>query len=236
MRYPSSCRTIAAFFLLSACLPASAVIDRIEQAGCPTRRPNETITLRNAPNGPDRLWVYGLGVDFASRVTVTGIERVTAMIVRRRGGLGSAVEVRFSIPPDVRDGDEGRVTLHYPLGEDTFRIRTLSRPQVRSIEIDKTKLVSEPFYTIRVGDEHTFTVTGTDLANVTFRPSEEMRAATSFRVESQDDGRMRIRFRALRPGRFFVTTNHLRTGGPACLDFGVVSLPIAVGRTVVIEP
>jgi hypothetical protein len=192
--------------------------------------------MRNAPNGPDRLWVYGLGVDLVNRVTVSGIAGVTATTVRRSGGIGSAVELRFTIPPNVLDGAEGRVTLHYPLGEDSFRIRAYSRPQVASTSLDKTKLVTEPVYVLKVGDEHTITVTGTAILKLKFQPNADMRAVTSFRVESQDDRQMRIRFRALRPGRFSITTNNLGYGGPPCINFGVDALPSALGWTAVIEP
>ncbi|MCC6131508.1 MAG: hypothetical protein IT186_16445 [Acidobacteria bacterium] len=234
MSVPIANRLLLASTLMAFALPAGAVIDKIEHPVCGDRRPNETIQMRNSPQGLDGLWVYGLGVDLAQRVTVSGITGVSAKIERRKGGIGSAIELIFTIPPDVKNEDEGRVTLHYPLGEDSFRIKVFSRPQIASITIDAPP--SGPVFVLRVGQEYLLTVRGRDLAKLELRPNEEMRQIASHRVESKDNTQIRIRVRALKEGRFNVHPLEFHYGGPECLNRGVVRLPGAEQLQVLIRP
>ena len=98
MRAPIANRLLLASTLAWFVLPAGAVIDKIEQPLCGDRRPAETIQMRNAPGGLGYLWVRGLGVDLAQRVSVSGITGVSAKIERRKGGIGSGLELMFTIP------------------------------------------------------------------------------------------------------------------------------------------
>lgn len=208
--------------LVAFASPARAVIDRIEQPLCGDRRPTETVEMRHHEH-LDFLWIHGFGVDLAQRVAVTGIADVRASLGRRKGGIGSAIELRFTIPADVRDGAEGRVTLHYPLGQDSFRIRVRSRPQVDSITVAAPP--SGPVFVLRPGREYTVTVRGRALANLEFRPSDDTSRLASFRVESRDGNQMRIRLRALRTGSFDISRAHFGYPGPRCIDYGIVAPP-----------
>lgn len=222
MRITAFCRAIAASFLLSFCLPAPAVIDRVEQPLCGDRPPTATVEMRHHEH-LDFLWVHGFGVDLAQRVTVAGIEGVRASFGRRRGGIGSAVELRFTIPADVRDGAEGRVTLHYPLGEDSFRIRVRSRPQVDSITVDAPP--SGPVFFLRRDREYTVSVRGRALANLEFRPGDDMRRLASFRIEFRDGSQMRIRLRPLGTGGFNISRANFGYPSSRCIDYGIVAAP-----------
>lgn len=223
MRFPATRLLPLASCLVGFALPALAVIDKIEQPLCRDRRPTETIQMRNPSNGLNSLWIHGFGVDLAQRVSVSGIAGVRVSLGRRTPGIGSKVELDFTIPPDVRDGDEGRVTLHYPLGEDSFRIKVFSRPQLASVTIDAPP--SGVVFLLQVGREYTLTARGLNLEKLEFRPNEEMRRVTSFRLESQDARQVRIRIRALQPGRFRVDSPNFGYAGPECINFGVVRLP-----------
>jgi hypothetical protein len=227
MRRPANRFLLLASCLVGFSLPARAVIDKIDQPLCRDRRPTETIQMRHHPN-LNHLWIYGFGVDLAQRVTVSGIAGVRASLGRRQGGLGSHVEVRFTIPPDVQDGAEGRVTLHYPLGEDSFRIRVFSRPQLASITTDAPP--PGPVFLLQRRSEYTITARGRNLRGLEFRPTEEMRRRASYRIESQDGSQMRIRFRALQPGRVDVSVTQFNYSGPECIAFGVVRLPSLDGQ------
>lgn len=181
------------------------------------------IQRRNPANGLNNLWVHGFGVDLAQRVSVSGIAGVRASLGRRTRGIGSSVELNFTIPPDVQDGAEGRVTLHYPLGEDSFRIRALSRPQLASITTDAPP--PGPVFILQRGSEYTITARGRNLTRLEFRPTEEMRRRASYRIESHDASQMPIRFRALQPGRVDASASQFNYSGPECIAFGVVHLP-----------
>lgn len=115
------------------------------------------------------------------------------------------------------------MTLHYPLGEDSFRVRVLSRPQLASVTSDAPP--PGPVFLLQRGSEYTITARGRNLTRLEFRPTEEMRRRASYRIESQDASQMRIRFRALQPGRVEVSASQFNYSGPECIAFGVVRLP-----------
>lgn len=129
-----------AVFVLLASNSAWAIIDKVEfrrltfPAGNVVRMPQSCSDCE--------LKVTGFGVDFANRIEVSSSSGIDVSgITEKKGGNGSFIKFKLTIEDDAA-ASERTVTIKYPLGQDTFKIRVIRVGTISKIEYKRPTTTS----------------------------------------------------------------------------------------------
>ena len=150
---------VVAALSLAGTAPAAASIDDI--SGACRATPGGPILL--SAGSTIELTVKGKGVDLVRRVEDVGLGGVTVRIGERRGGSGSSVTLRVTVDTSVRHGDEGRIRLEYPTGEDSFPVKLVGEVTIRSLAVEGVQ-PNDGRHILDLDRDYTLAVRGTNLA------------------------------------------------------------------------
>lgn len=181
----------AATFALSWTPPANAIIDSVTGCRTPASGPVAVYAGGRAGN----YVVAGGGVDLATGVEDTGVAGVTVRLGERKHGTGSTIEVQITASASARHGDQGRVRLKYPLGEDSFPIKVVQRMTVTSISIEDVR-PTDGRYILDLNRDYTLVFRGTNAEHYEAPgdlPGLFNNVRSSFLSRSGDTVRLRIR-------------------------------------------
>lgn len=189
-RIPAATLVAAAIALLAP-RPAAAIIDSL--FGC---RPSPSGPLFLHAGKSTTVTVKGGGTDLVQRVSETGLTGVHIRIGDRKHGIGSSVNLEVRVEPGIRHGDEGRIRLHYPIGEDSFPVKLVGRSTVRSMSVEGVTPV-DGRHVLDLNRDYVLVLRGSNLDILD--PDDKLDASggtVSLALVSRSEAEVRLRMRA----------------------------------------
>lgn len=189
--YPAAAPVAAVLFistLFAAAPPAHATISSID-GGCRVS-PGGPIAIRAGRQ--TRITVKGTGVDLVQSVADTGLGGVRVEIGDRTHGLGSSVELRITVDAGIRHGDEGRIRLRYPVGEDSFPVKLVAEATIRGMSVEGVTPDDRHRNVLDLNRDYTLVLRGSNLTLLS-PPSRVGIVSVSVVSRSADEARLQIR-------------------------------------------